>query len=311
MSKLAVVFLNGEYYGILDMKEDINDDYIKNVYGLKDKENIAVLKSELDTTRHCSEHSDGGSCRFCNVWFYYEMDQGDDSELENFTALCRKATASTADDRAAVYEEISSKIDLENFMQYAALNLYTCNTDWPHNNVRLWRYTGETDASLPETDGRWRFTLRDMDFSFARYKNRVLPEIYTLADTDTFSRALSNYWDGSYSYNKSTGNYPDSLCIQGLLDFCLRNDSFRADFEAYCRSLVSAENVTLLKSVMQDYIDSINTEIPRHLDRWAGTIDRSYDYEAWLSANADMLAWADERPAQFIKYLEAAMARYN
>jgi hypothetical protein len=50
-SRFAVVYLNGEYYGILDMKEDINDDYMLNVYGL-DKDKITVIKSELDTTRH-------------------------------------------------------------------------------------------------------------------------------------------------------------------------------------------------------------------------------------------------------------------
>jgi hypothetical protein len=310
VSRLAAVFLNGQYYGILDLKEDINDDYIKNVYGIEDKDNIAVLKSELDTTRHCTKHSDGGSCRFCNVWFYYVMDQGSDSELDSFTALCQKAIASTPGNRASVYEEIAAKIDLENFMQYTALDLFMCNTDWPHNNIRLWRYTGEYNAELPQTDGRWRFTLRDMDFSFGRYKSLVLPEIYTLADTDTFSRALSNYWSGAYSYSQSSGNYPDSLLIQGLLDFCLKNDDFRTGFEAFCRSLVSAENVELLKSCMQDYIESIDNEIPFHLSRWKGTIDRNYDYDNWLSVNADMLVWADERGAYFISYLDSAMANY-
>lgn len=311
LSMLAVIFLNGQYYGILDLKEDINDDYIKNVYGIDDKENVAVLKSELDTTRNCSEHPNGGSCRFDNVWFFYEMDQGADTELDNFTALCRKAISSTSANRASVYEEAASKIDLENFMQYSALNLFTCNTDWPHNNVRLWRYTGEYNTELPETDGRWRFTLRDMDFSFGRYENLVLPEIYTLADTDTFTRALANYRTGTYKYEQNSGYYPDSLLLQGLLDFCLRNDSFRADFNAYCRSLVTADNINLLKAQMQKTIDSINNEIPWHLERWKNSIDGQYDYKNWLAANAEMLTWADERPAYFIAYLEDAMSYYQ
>ncbi len=311
LSMLAVIFLNGRYYGILDLKEDINDDYVKNVYGIEDKEHIAVLKSELDTTRHCSEHSNGGSCRFDDVWFFYEMDQGADSELDNFTALCRSAISATSANRASVYDEVASKIDLENFMQYSALNLFTCNTDWPHNNVRLWRYTGEYNSELPETDGRWRFTLRDMDFSFGRYKNLVLPEIYTLADTDTFTRTLANYRTGTYKYEQNSGYYPDSLLLQGLLDFCLRNEPFRLDFDAYCRSLVTQENVNLLKTEMQKTIDSIKSEIPRHLERWKNTIDGHYDYENWLAANAEMLAWADERPAYFISYLENALSYYQ
>jgi hypothetical protein len=310
-SKPAVVFLNGDYYGILDLKEDINSDGIRNFYGIEDKNKITVIKSELDTTRRCKEHSNGSQCRFCDVWFFYEVDEGANSELAEFLSLCRRAIDSPSPVRAEVYKEIEKNIDLENFIQYTALNLFVCNTDWPHNNVRLWRYTGEYDLDIPQSDGRWRFALRDMDFSFGRYENQVLPEIYTLADTDTFTRALSNYWSGSYTYDKNSGNYPDSLLIQGLLDFCLRNDSFRARFDAYCRSLVSAENIALLKSCMQDYTDSIENEISFHIERWEGTIDRSYDYENWRKSVADMLSWADERPAYFLSHLENALNHYN
>lgn len=307
----AVVFLNGQYYGILDLKEDINDDHIKNVYGIEDKDRIAVLKSELDTTRNCSEHSNGGSCRFCDVWFFYEMDQGSDTELENFSALCQRAISADAGNRASVYEQVASQIDLANFLQYSAFNLFVCNTDWPHNNVRLWRYTGEHNPELPETDGRWRFTLRDMDFSFGRYENLVLPEIYTLADTDTFTRVLTNYRTGKYLYEKNSGFYPDSLHLQGLLDFCLKNDDFRADFEAYCRSLVTAENINRLKMHMQNYIGSVENEIPFHIERWKNSIDGHYDYENWHSANAEMLDWAEKRPSYFIRYLENALSYYE
>ncbi|MBQ4605248.1 MAG: CotH kinase family protein, partial [Clostridia bacterium] len=86
-SRMAVVFLNGEYYGILDMKEDVNDNYIRNVYGLPDKDNVTVIKSELDTSRHCQKHGSGGECRFCDVWFFYEVDDGDPAELDVLTDL--------------------------------------------------------------------------------------------------------------------------------------------------------------------------------------------------------------------------------
>jgi hypothetical protein len=311
LSAPAVIYLNGKYYGILDFKPDINDDYIKNIYGLADKSAIAVIKSELDTTRHCDQHSDGGACRFDDVWFFYAMDEGADSEIDDFTALCRRAITSTPENRAAVYGEVSSKIDLDNFMQYCALNLFACNTDWPHNNIRLWRYTGEPDPQIPESDGRWRFTLRDMDFSFGRYSDLVLPEIYTLADTDTFTRVLGNYRTGTYTFDRDSGYYPDSLLLQGLLDFCLKNDGFRSAFDAQCRALVSAGNIDLLKALMQEYIDGLYHEMPAHLERWQGTIDGRYDFENWLTAGADMLVWVEERPAYFIAHLEAALAYYR
>ncbi len=74
----AVVFLNGEYYGLLNMRETQNNKYIQNVYDIEDEAGIAVLSSELDATR-------GG--RYDGTWFYLVQDDGPEGELENFTQL--------------------------------------------------------------------------------------------------------------------------------------------------------------------------------------------------------------------------------
>ncbi|MBR4894850.1 MAG: CotH kinase family protein [Clostridia bacterium] len=301
-SRFAVVYLNGEYYGILDMKEDINDDYLRNLYGL-DKEFVTVIKSELDTTRHCGKHTDGGSCRFDDVWFYYAVDEGEDSELDAYEAMCRDALDALGGSKAdldAAYERLSEKLDTDSFLEYTALCLYVCNTDWPHNNIRVWRYTGDAEEGNPYTDGRWRYSTRDLDFSFGRYECLVLPEIYTQADTDNISFTLGNYKNGAYAYD---GNYPDSLHLQGLLALCLHNDDFRARFLAYCETLCTDESAEELKAIMTSYAAQIEGEIARHLERWRGTIDGGYTPEVWQKNVDDMLRWAEDRPAYFREYL--------
>ncbi len=310
-SRLVTVILNGKYYGVLDLKEDINDDFISDYYGIELKDNITVIKSELDTSRHCSEHSNGGECRFCNVWFYYEVDNGEDGELEALTSLLKKACDCSSSDYDNVYREIESGIDIRNFMQYMALNLYVCNTDWPHNNVRVWRYNGESVEGQPYTDGKWRFTTRDEDFAFGRYQCEVLPEIYTMADTDTFARMFGNYRDGSYSYDRSTGYYPDSLLLQGLGSFLLKNSDFRSEFEAYCRSLVSDENIKLLRSLMEDYAEQCRPLISDNIKQLSGTIDGGYTVEKWEKAVDNMYKWLDERPGYFITCMEQALSYYE
>lgn len=303
LSAFAAVYLNGEYYGILDMKEDINDDYIKNVYGL-DKKLVTVIKSELDTTRHCDKHDNGGQCRFDDVWFYYEVDEGEASELDEFIAVCGKARAALGGSKAeldAAYAELSQKLDTENFMKYCAVNLYVCNTDWPHNNLRLWRYTGEPVEGNAYSDGRWRFTARDMDFSFGRYQCLVLPEIYTLADTDTIKFTLGNFYNGAYDPQE---NYPDSLYVQSLLALCLHNDGFRSDFISFCRTLASDETRDRLISLMDKYSAQIKDEIPAHLERWKGTVSGKYTFNAWKKNLKDMKKWAEKRPAAFISMLD-------
>ncbi|MBO4423648.1 MAG: CotH kinase family protein [Clostridia bacterium] len=302
-SRFAVVYLNGEYYGILDMKEDINDDYMYNVYGLE-KDKMTVIKSELDTTRRCGEHENGSQCRFDDVWFYYEVDEGPESELEEYLAMCREAREALGKDKAALdlaYEKLSEKLDTESFMKYCAVMLYVCNTDWPHNNVRLWRYTGEKKEGNAYSDGKWRFSTRDMDFAFGRYQCLVLPEIYTQADTDTIRFTLGNFYDGAYEIKD---NYPDSLYVQSLLALCLHNDGFRSEFISFCKELCSDQSVGALKSIMSGYSAQIKDEVQYHLDRWQGTISRDYTVKIWKRNIKSMEKWAEKRPAYFLSYSE-------
>ena len=300
-SRMAVVFLNGEYYGILDMKEDVNDNYIRNVYGLPDKDNVTVIKSELDTARHCDRHGSGGECRFCDVWFFYEVDDGAPGELEVLLTLLRDVQTGKAG-----YSTVEAAFDIDSLIQYYALNLYLSNTDWPHNNVRIWRYTGEAIDGISVTDGKWRFSLRDMDFTMGRYDCLVLPEIDTSADVDTFRRCLGSYWDEDYD-----DLYPDSLLLQSLLHCCLQDDGFRTAFADYCRTLAADASRDLLLSVIETAAADIRSEIPFHLERWAGTFDGGYTAENWEAQVENMKDYVTARPAYFLTHLEDAMARYG
>lgn len=157
------------------------------------------------------------------------------------------------------------------------------------------------------TDGKWRFALRDMDFCFGRYECLELPELYTLSDTDTFVRTLGNYHT---DVNKE-GLYPDSLYLQGLLHFCLYNDEFREEFELYCRKLCKPENTELICNVISDCADTVRGEIPAHISRWAGSIDRGYNVVNWERQIEKMLLWARERPQYFIEDMERCLEYYG
>lgn len=301
-SKMTAVFLNGEYYGILDMKEDVNDNYIRNVYGLPDKDHVTVIKSELDTGRHCSKHSSGGECRFCDVWFFYEVDDGPETELDVLLGLLKEVQAGKMD-----YSDVEAAFDTESLIQYYAMNLFLSNTDWPHNNVRIWRWNGDPVDGVSVSDGKWRFSLRDMDFTFGRYDCLVLPEIDTSYDVDTFRRCLGNYWDG-----EDKGDlYPDSLLLQSLLDCCLKDAGFRTRFAEYCTFLAADANRDLLLTMIDTAAADIRGEIGYHLERWAGTYDGGFTVENWEAQVEHMKEYVKERPSYFVSQLEAAMGKYE
>lgn len=309
LSQFAVVYLNGEYYGILDMRENLNENYVKRVWGV-DSKDVVILKSELDTSRHCDAHANGGACRFCNVWFYYETDDTPTAQaaMAEWISLCKQAADGLSLDaaaREALYGRLAEKIDMESFLQYMALNLYLCNTDWPYNNVKFWKYTGDPVEGVAVTDGKWRFMTRDMDMAFARYAcPEILPELDSRAEQDTFWRTLGNYLPGYAAYYANAGEtrlYPDSLYVEGLFAFCLRNAGFREAFVTYARSLASAEATAALQELYSAGRAELRPCMPAHIRRWQNRVQVSA--KQWDSAAARVGNFITKRPARFEQYL--------
>ena len=67
----------------------------------------------------------------------------------------RKFISTTDFSNPANYEELSRRVDIENFTSYAILNLWTLNLDWPHNN---WY------AARRVPDGKWIFLCWDAEW---------------------------------------------------------------------------------------------------------------------------------------------------
>lgn len=318
-SQYAVVYVNGEYYGLLDMRENLNEDFVKRVWGVLD-DDVVVIKSELDTGRHCDEHGNGGACRYCGVWFYYETD---DSEIAQNTLndwlkfckeICSKVDASDAEYNAA-YKKLEANVDLVGLKEWFALNIYLCNTDWPHNNVKLWKYTGAPVDGIEITDGKWRFMTRDMDMTMGRYSRPELTsDLDSRAEVDSFWRTLGNYipaYHNIYSDSGETKLYPDSFYLQGLFAFCMRNDAFRAEFEAYCRDLISEEKQALLDAHYDALVDQVSPEMDAYIKRWSHVIGSGYKSRDWSRARRSLTEFMKNRPAKFEAYLELCLSMYN
>ena len=309
----AVVYLNGEYYGILELRENQNEDYIKRLYGVLD-DDVVVVKSELDTTRACENHSNGGGCRFCGSWFFYETDDtaAAQKEMADWIALCKKAAGAvnaSESEYRKVFEEVSSKLDLRNALEYMAAACYLVNTDWPHNNIRVWRYTGEAMDGIAITDGKWRFATRDMDFTMDRYGgDHPLPEINTSAKVDMFSWVLSNYVSGYGDQQE----YTDALYLQGLFAFLMRDDTFRADFADFCRTLASDEATAYLKALYNDAYAQVNPIVSDHIKRWSPYVGNMIsDTRTWKRAASRVESFIENRPTQFLKHLDKMLSMYD
>ena len=310
----VVVFLNGEYYGLMNLREYQNNKYIQNVYGIEDKEGITVISTELDSSR-------GG--RYDGDWFYYEQDDGPEGELESFITLLDDISKGKYS-----YEQVSEKIDTDNFMKYCAMNLFLCNTDWPHNNTKVWRYAGENagaEANTDVTDGKWRFMLKDADVGLGRFvcaaEKRGYPiELYTKADCKNIRFLLANYmeFNDTYGYPSVRNNtYPDTLKIQGLFYFCMQNKTFAQAFYDFCHKLTSE---IWTPDALKKLIDSASDEIMKEFENYLVKEFGVWNWEAnttvdkWKNAvsgkNDSLYTWAEQRSGEngeFMKQVKELM----
>ncbi len=151
----AIVYLNGEYWGIHNIREHFDENYLVNKYHIP-ADSVAIL--ELNGI----------------LSYGKETDRDDFTKLLNFV---KKNDLS--DDKN--YKYVLSKIDVKSFTDFLIANIYFCNSDWPNNNVKFWHYKGKIHSQTNGNvrDGRWRWMLYDMDWGFG-YNTISTPDINLL-----------------------------------------------------------------------------------------------------------------------------------
>jgi len=137
----AILFINGEYWGIHNIRERGDEDYFDEKYG--------IGKAELDLLENNAEIVSGSN--------------------EHYNALIEMLRTSDVKD-PAVYKRVNEAIDVDNFIDYQIAQIYFDNGDWPGNNIRFWRENKPFDPASPYgRDGRWRWLVYDTDFGFGMY----------------------------------------------------------------------------------------------------------------------------------------------
>jgi Leucine-rich repeat (LRR) protein len=139
----TVVFLNGEYWGIHNLRERLDEYYLESHYGLAPDEVTILAEDDIIITGEPGDEQD-----------YLDM-------------LDFAATHDMADPENYAY--IQTQMDVENYIDYQISEIYFDNANWPHVNIKFWqKKTGQSDD--PNTpyghDGKWRWMLYDTDFGF-------------------------------------------------------------------------------------------------------------------------------------------------
>ena len=137
-AKNAVLFLNGEYWGMYAIIEKFSSQFFASHYGIL-KDDVVYIKEQ--------EIKEGPSQEYLN--------------LKNFMRLYSKKDLSDEKN----YKDVCDIIDIDSFIDHYAANIYLATYDWPNHNFGMWKNNGKKIDGNLYSDGRWRFMTYDLDYT--------------------------------------------------------------------------------------------------------------------------------------------------
>ena len=224
----AVLYINGEYMGMLNIRERSNEDNIESNYGIEDMDMVEISHEKVN-----------------NVDQFIEEFKG--SEDETFYNSF-KTFYSEHGHTLAEYEQW---LDVSEYLNIAVMNLFYGNNDWPGNNTVFWRPNDDDKSGLPK---RFRVIVKDTDFGLGLYNKQnnynMIDLLYhpenhqsdAWAYTEPATRLIKNMLEdtdilkmfidkccifmGDFMNGKGTGETIDLIKAEAMEEFVAHRDKY-------------------------------------------------------------------------------------
>ena len=224
----AIVYLNGNYYGIMNIRERLDQKYLAQHYKVAEEE-VTIYGFWCDGKEQMTY-----------------IDEGKEEDLEFYQTMYDfvKTQDMTLPKN---YEQVAEWLDIDSYIDYNIIQIYSNNGDWPGNNCKAWRYTGEVREKEYGLDGKIRYLLFDTDFSFGLYNHS--------ASEDALARAIEV---GSTEWPNQDGS---TLLFRTLL----KNDTFRTKF---CNRYMDLINSNFIVSDSKKRIEELQKYYEPYTDEF-------------------------------------------
>lgn len=225
-----IVFVNGEYYGILNARDRRDAYYLKSLYSLPSK--------KIDHLKNNEELVSGS----VDAW-------------RDFIVFLQTAEPQSSE----FYTKMERYIDVLSFIDYQAAHILIADKDWPQNNIAYWRYKVESDKSSTKAgyaDGRWRWFMYDTDFLGSGMNRR--------------DEGISGYKlnDNMLEWATSIENKEWQWSTY-VLRRLLENDQFRDEFIVRFADLLNSwYEPKRSTSIIMQMKERLQSDMPEHIHRW-------------------------------------------
>ena len=244
----AVVYLNGEFWGIQNIREKVNEHFINTHFGI-DSDELDMLAIQAGSPEP-------------------ELIHGSTEDYTEFRQFLTNNDLGVD----ANYQYAAQKYDVENLIDYKIAQIFVMNYDWPGNNNKLFK--------SKSGDGKWRHIMYDSDFGFERWTDLALGfigsyETYNMLDhaigegnvfnNPVWSTAvLTTFLDNMDFRNKFINTYCDRLnttySTENTLYFM---DSLRTIIEPYISDHISRYGPDIYDSYTPNTFGQYNSAYQR------------------------------------------------
>ena len=142
-SKICVLYINEQYWGLYIIREMLNTHHFRNKYEL-DRDFIDILQGFPD---------------------YPGVDDGTADQFVNEVLPLFLYKDLSLDQN---YEKVNELMDLDNMIDYFIAQTYIANVDWPGSNMKWWRSQNNTEFN------KWKWVFFDVDFGFVLDRKEIL-----------------------------------------------------------------------------------------------------------------------------------------
>ena len=226
----AIVFINGEYWGIMNIRERYDRHYLARAHGID--------PDQIDYMSGFATVIEGSSAHFRAYRDYLSQNDITDS---------------------VHYAHVGTQLDIDNFIDYNIANIYANNQDWPGNNREYFRHQTEFDPDAGSgRDGRWRYLLIDTDFSFGHQGSPPRPH----DDTYLNMLAIATGAPSTAAPNPSWSTFE----LRRLLE----NEQFRCQFiNRFAGLLNTVFSPAYVVGHISHYERLLEPVIEEHAVRWS------------------------------------------
>lgn len=241
----ATIFLNGEYWGILNMREKVNEHYIAANHDV-DPDAVILMENNGSAINGSADE----------WWSLYSFIENNSLSIQ------------------ANYDQVVSKIELGNYIDYTTSQIFYANHDWPGNNIKYWKTT--------DLESRWRWIMFDTDFGMGIWNRPASQNSIEMVTATNGTEWHNLPWS--------------TLMLRKMLE----NTGFRNQFVNRFADLM---NTTFLPERVNRAIDLkrdvISDEMTNHLKKWNG--QSHYD---WLTKVQVMKNFATGRSYYMFTHLQ-------